>query len=141
MLPLNRKGKIMTWFKYITLLLIIVFSPLSQALPIKTYTDTEKSISVDKETTRFIIKLLSNPTTGYSWFLQYYDKDLISPTGHTYTADNPMLVGAGGSEEWSFVANSQAFTVPRISKLVFIYTRPWNPKDIISTKTFYVVTR
>lgn len=130
----------MSWFKYVCWLLIIVFSPLSHALPVNTYTDTEKSISVEKDTTRFIIKLSSNPTTGYSWFLQYYDKDILTPSGHNYKPDNPMLVGSGGVDEWSFAVSSQAFVVPRVTKLIFIYARPWNVKDVISTKTFYVVT-
>jgi inhibitor of cysteine peptidase len=70
----------------------------------------------------FVIKLPSNPTTGYSWrlteplpdMLELSDKDYRTP------AENRHLVGAGGVEEWRFKAVRRAEAT-----LVFEYVRPW----------------
>jgi predicted secreted protein len=41
--------------------------------------------------------------------------------------DKP-LVGAGGSETWTFKVQKEAFKVPRVSVITLTYMRPW-PSD------------
>jgi inhibitor of cysteine peptidase len=121
---------------------IIVFTILLITTSIcfaKDFTDPSKSIMVDKSSPTFTIKLQSNPSTGFSWFLVKYDSNLITPISHKYIAPDTKLVGAPGYEEWVFKADPRALVVPQITKIQLAYTRPWNLEGYRTT-TFKVVT-
>jgi len=94
---------------------------------------------IDKSSPTFTIKLKSNPSTGFSWFLTKYDHNLIKAVSHKYYAPDTKLVGAPGYEEWIFKAKPKALTVPQITKIQLAYTRPWN-LEAYRTVTFKVVT-
>lgn len=90
------------------------------------YTDDHHGIIVTADKPQFTIKLQSNPTTGYSWFLRKYDANLITPLSHAFHAPARQLVGAPGFEVWKFRAKPAAFIVPQRTALYFVYTRPWS---------------
>ena len=90
------------------------------------FNDPAKPIMVGKTAPTFTIKLRSNPTTGFSWFLVGYDSNLIQPISHKYYAPDTKLVGAGGYEKWVFKVKPEAFNVPQVTNIQFAYTRPWN---------------
>lgn len=86
----------------------------------------DNTIVVSKNSPTFIIRLASNPTTGYSWFAKKYDMNLIDVEGHKYIAPNTKLVGAGGHEEWLFRAKvSSHLKQPIITTIGMSYERPW----------------
>ena len=73
------------------------------------------------------IRLESNPTTGYSWFLgEQIDNNIISITDPEFiqAKKDKKLVGAGGYE---------VFTVKAISKgetsIILNYERPWEEEE------------
>lgn len=72
----------------------------------------------------FIVRLPSNPTTGYRWFLREVP-DAIRPLSSKYVkpAESNLLVGSGGEEVWRFRVT--ATPVPRQWKLHFVYARPF----------------
>lgn len=90
------------------------------------YTEDKTAISVSVEQPTFIIKMKSNATTGYSWFLRNYDSNIIQPIKHIYEApENAKLIGSPGFEVWTFHVKRTGFLVPMQTQIRFIYTRPW----------------
>ena len=84
----------------------------------------------------FVIKLESNPTTGYSWSLAEYDSKVTKQESNVYepTKTAANVVGSGGTEVWAFKAITKGET-----KLTFQYTRPWE-KDVppINKETYKI---
>jgi inhibitor of cysteine peptidase len=99
----------------------------------------DKTIMVGKNSPIFTIKLKSNPTTGYQWFLTQYDNNLIEPISHNYYAPDSKLVGAGGYEIWTFKVKNAGFAVPQVINVQMAYTRSWNLENYQPTN-FKVVT-
>jgi len=103
---------------------------------VKTYVDTEKtiSVSVDQE---FVIALDSNPTTGYDWEESYDDSMLwLDEVESKYVPDEKAagLVGAGGTQYFRFKALKVGET-----EITLVYKRLWEdptPQDV--TKVFSV---
>jgi inhibitor of cysteine peptidase len=96
-------------------------------------------ISSDKPV--FVIKLKSNPTTGYSWFLRESNPELFEAVKHQYEAPaDKKLMGASGYELWTFRAKPAAFVVPQQTAIRFIYTRPWETAENATQIVFKVAT-
>ncbi len=106
---------------------------------IPTYAEDKLNIMVTKANREFVIKLKSNPTTGYSWFLREYDPSLITPVKHTFETPVPKRIGASGYEVWTFKVKPNAFVVPQQTAVRLIYARPWQGADN-STQLFFRVT-
>lgn len=119
--------------------LIAAFIGHAQTKPVNSadtnYSETKTSIIVEAKHPEFVIKLISNPTTGYSWFLREYNSKLIIPISHHYESSNNSVAGAPGFETWTFRMKSDAFTVPLQTQIRLVYSRPWNtmenPKQIV----------
>ncbi len=105
------------------------------------YSDPGKSILVERTIPQFSISLASNPTTGYSWHLLNYDRNLMMLTNHVYQAPTGNRPGAGGKETWTFQVNDEGFIAPQVGKITLLYARPWNLKDNSKQVEFTVVTR
>jgi inhibitor of cysteine peptidase len=96
-------------------------------------------VSSDKPV--FVIKLKSNPTTGYSWFLRESNPALFEAVKHQYEAPaDKKLMGASGYELWTFRAKSAAFAVPQQTTIRFVYTRPWEISENATQLVFKVAT-
>lgn len=89
------------------------------------FTDPSRSIEVTPSSTGVTLKIKSNPTTGYSWFLINYNESLLSPISHKYYAPTSQLVGASGYEIWQFRVNAAAFIMPQITTITLQSSRPW----------------
>lgn len=89
-----------------------------------------------------VLHLNANPTTGYSWLLISYPKQLVELEGHQYmpTTDTAHRVGAGGKETWRFKAKPAAFIAPQVIAIKMIYARPWEVNDGMKPQTFYFVS-
>lgn len=104
--------------------LVLLVGLLLAACGPKEFRDAENGGAVELkvgETMR--VTLASNPTTGYSWQILTNDPQVLELQGDpVYRADPSAqgLVGAGGTETFTFVAR-QAGTV----KLALGYLRPW----------------
>jgi len=107
---------------------------------VSTYNEDNTNIIVTRDHPEFTIKLKSNPTTGYSWFLREYDAKLIAPVNKKYKGPDKKLIGAGGFEIWTFKMKPNAFAVPHQTSLRMIYARPWNKLDSGTQIVFHVTT-
>ncbi|MCD6046018.1 MAG: hypothetical protein K0R48_1181 [Gammaproteobacteria bacterium] len=106
------------------------------------YTDANRAITVTADNPEFSIRLKSNPTTGYRWYLKAWPNTWLKVMGLDYSANNTALVGSGGEEVWHFKVLPQAFQARMLMSIEFVSIQPWNmPKaDNSNSQTFYVVT-
>jgi len=77
-----------------------------------------------------VLKLASNPTTGYDWEISGLDTSILQQTGDVKYKSDSMLTGSGGTDTWTFTAISSGQT-----HLSLIYHRGWE-KDIPPLETF-----
>lgn len=83
----------------------------------------------------FSLTVPANHTTGYQWKLgNQPNVAIVRRTGSVYNEPNTTMLGAGGTETWSFQAAGRGKTT-----LVLQYVRPWekNTKPV-RTQTFAV---
>lgn len=104
------------------------------------YTENKQNIFIDASHPDFTIKLKSNPTTGFSWFLREYNPNLITPMQHSFIKPDEKLIGAPGYELWSFHVKSPAFTVPHQTLIRLVYTQPWQSNDTTATQLLFRVS-
>lgn len=82
------------------------------------------TLDVNKNEKSFNVSLAANPTTGYSWSVLDYDKNLLSLTHSEYNKPQTNLIGAGGVMIFTFTLN-EGKTYPSQTKMTFRYSRPW----------------
>lgn len=113
-------------------LIPVAFIPTLVVASDNDFTDTTKPLQVTPSSTAVFIKVKSNPTTGYSWFLVNYNENLLSPISHKYYPPTSQLVGASGYELWRFRVNTAAFIMPQLTTITLQYSRPWqvNANDL-----------
>ena len=85
-------------------------------------------IHVTKKTPTAILKLLSNRSTGFSWFLVRYNHHLVVPVSAKYYPPKKAIPGASGYEIWTFKIKRSAFIVPQMTTIIMRYSRPWTRK-------------
>jgi predicted secreted protein len=80
---------------------------------------------------QIIVRLASNPTTGYQWRIGKLEPAHLKPIGEShYEPPDSHLVGAGGTEVFTFTTLK-----PGKTRLRLEYVRSWENKPI---KTFKV---
>ncbi len=99
-------------------------------------------IRVSADQPRFTIRLKSNPTTGYSWFLRDYDASLIQPIQHSFiTETHTHLMGAPGYEQWTFRVLPHAFVASQPMTMRFVYMRPWEHENKTESVVFTIIPK
>ena len=84
------------------------------------FDDSRKIIEV-RTGEKFGIKLLSNPTTGYSWRLRHtMEKGFCELLGKEFHPSENRPVGSGGEEIWFFRVTRAVKTTISLE-----YARPW----------------
>lgn len=81
----------------------------------------------------FQVELPANPSTGYQWALQTYDKDLLTLTGSHYVGKKTHLMGAGGVMVFNFKCNEK-MSRPAHTTLLFTYARSWEKAAVKTSK-------
>ena len=107
---------------------------LEGAAPVQTFTDpaTGTDITLRPEG-KLNLKLDSNPTTGYYWYLKDIDSSQLDQLSDEYFADPAPegLVGSGGHQLFVFEALAKGK-----SKLTLSYQR--SPQDVAETLTLNI---
>jgi len=98
--------------------------------------DPSRPVDVISNNRNFTIRMKSNPSTGYMWFIKQYDPRLLTIVKHEFIppSGNHPPVGAGGVETWTFEASPAAFIAPMLTQVHFVYARPWelsNQNEVI----------
>ncbi len=82
-----------------------------------------------------VITLESNKTTGYEWQLaEPLDNNMLRFVSSKYATGDSDLVGAGGKEEWTFMALKPGRTTVSLK-----YVRPWEKETPPAKKIIFVV--
>ena len=102
---------------------------LEGAAPVQTFTDPASGTEITlRPGGKLNLKLDSNPTTGYFWYLKDIDASQLDELSNDYNADPAPegLVGSGGQQLFVFEALSTGK-----SNLVLSYER--SPEDVAET--------
>jgi inhibitor of cysteine peptidase len=106
------------------------------------YTEDKQNIIVSPKHPEFTLKLKSNPTTGFAWFLRGYDANVITPVKHHLEkATDEKLMGSPGYELWTFKVKPAGFIVPQQTTLRMIYGRAWQGNDGSTQLVFRITTQ
>jgi len=126
--------------KYFLIIVVTLFSVSIFALDKKAeyYNEDKLGIAVTPNKKEFVIKLKSNRTTGYSWFLSEFDEEFLEPQAHSYEVTQAKVAGSPGFQVWKFKVNEDAFKVPQQSPLKFVYARPWDGNEQAKEVVFKV---
>lgn len=116
-----------------------VISPIANNR-VTVYGEENTNIVVKPKQPVFVIRLPSNPSTGFSWFLREYDHSFVMPISHHYEKTDSKLIGTPGFELWTMRMRSQALTVPTQTVVRFSYARPSQGSDGSSQVAFKVST-
>jgi inhibitor of cysteine peptidase len=108
--------------------------------PDTVYGEDKLHIAITAQQPTFTLKLKSNPTTGYAWFLREYDPLIVTPIKQQFIAGDKNKIGAPGLEYWTFKIKPTAFTVPQQTVIRLIYARPWQSNDSGTQLVFRVST-
>lgn len=102
---------------------------LEGAAPVQTFTDPENGTTVTmRPGGKLNLKLDSNPTTGYYWYLKDIDASRVDQLSEDYFSDPAPegLTGSGGHQMFVF----EALQIGK-SDLVLSYER--SPQDVAET--------
>lgn len=114
-------------------------APDPNPLDAQAFSDCLKAVVVYQNAPEFSIKVASNPSTGFAWYLSGYDRAFIKPMNHRYYPASDAKVGAPGYEVWVFKAMPEAFVVPSMLQVKMVYARPFQ-LNTSHPKAFSVVT-
>lgn len=107
---------------------------LEGAAPVQTFTDPESGTEITlRPGGKLNLKLDSNPTTGYFWYLKDINASQVDQLSDEYKADPAPegVVGSGGHQLFVFEALSTGK-----SNLVLSYER--SPQDVAETLTLEI---
>ncbi len=81
------------------------------------------------------VNLMSTPSTGYEWFLEDLNEDIVDFYCKTSVAIPPVMPGSPSESKWFFEAMEGGFT-----RMVLKYYRSWEgPESAASTLTVLLV--
>ena len=105
------------------------------------FNSSKEPVVITQKQPVFTITLQSNPSTGFSWQLKSYDKNLISFVSHKYVPPhNTKLLGAPGYETFTFQAKAGDYRVNQVGHIVMMYARPWT-KNGATKESFVVIVK
>ncbi len=108
----------------IAIFLLVYFSTMASAAT-KVITDADKGSTVQLKTGDVLeVRLNSNPTTGYEWYVHPKSTPLLKPAGQSQTQATQPGVGRPIVQIFKFKAVAKGTGV-----LLLHYVRSWEPPD------------
>jgi inhibitor of cysteine peptidase len=112
------------WLFFVTLLLLVFCAPLSSAAT-KVVTDADKGGTVEiKMGDALEVRLNSNPTTGYEWYVHKQSTTLLKLASQTQTEATQPGVGRPIVQIFEFAPKATGTGV-----LLLHYVRSWENAD------------
>jgi predicted secreted protein len=109
------------------------FAPKAGKVQTVTEKDSGKNVGLAVGD-RLIVRLKSNPTTGYSWMAVKLSSAALKQVGKPkYESDPDPKPGSGGTDVFTYDAAKAGKAT-----LVFTYQRPWEKKPPTQKLTFNV---
>jgi inhibitor of cysteine peptidase len=110
-------------------------------MPPGTFSNPATTIYVRPNAPEFKLRLESNPSTGYSWFLRKCDVNLVNVVRHKFYPSQSQVAGAPGYEEWVFKATPMILSAPHITHVVMVYARPSEAAHSHEHKKFTIISK
>jgi inhibitor of cysteine peptidase len=104
-----------------------LFASLLLSFSISAHAEDLLSLDVHVNDPTFVISLPANPTTGFQWSVEQYDKNILTLSSNVYEKPKTNLVGAGGQAHFTF-SLKKGKQFPEHTQLQFKYARSWEPK-------------
>ena len=121
---MHRKSAAHSWLLLAALFLLAICPAVARAAT-KVVTDADKGGTVTIKMGDVLeVRLNSNPTTGYEWYLQKQSTALLKLTGQSWTQPPPDHVGAPVVQILDFAPTAKGTGV-----LLLHYVRSWEPPD------------
>jgi inhibitor of cysteine peptidase len=95
--------------------------------------DNGKTVTITKGQ-GLLLKLQSNPTTGYKWAVSSTDRTFGYPSSETFLKNSDGAVGSGGIQRFKWTTNSPLDMVGS-HKVTLEYKRSWET-NVAPAKTF-----
>ncbi len=97
---------------------------LSCFLSADAFSSSEEKLFDALTCARFEVTLPANPTTGFQWTLQKYDRERFSFEKDIYTPSKPEMPGASGKHTFYFKQKDNT-SCPKSTKIQFKHARSW----------------
>jgi inhibitor of cysteine peptidase len=81
---------------------------------------------------KFTIELQSNPSTGYRWYLLFFDKSILKLISSEFARKPTNNIGTVGTQQFNFEATKEGTT-----SIKLIYKRSWE-KETMKSNEFFV---
>lgn len=108
--------------------IISTFCSMLLLVSMPSFSMDTSTIQVNANSTQFVIKLPSNPTTGFQWSVVSYDQTILKLKSSEFIAPQTKLIGAGGVMTYTFTLVSGE-TMPENTELEFKNARSWEPNS------------
>ena len=82
-----------------------------------------QQMTVHASSLQVVFSLPTNPSTGYQWVLETYDKSVLNFQNKVYKVSSQVM-GAPGNMVWVFKLSHQS-TVKKSTEIILKYKRPW----------------
>ncbi len=100
---------------------------LKKATISKATAQKDAPIIVTPENSHIKIKLKENTgSTGYQWFLEDYDHNLLELYKYEYVKPAKMMPGASGEAVFDFLIKNDFKNAPQITSIKFATARTWD---------------
>jgi predicted secreted protein len=121
---MHRKSAAHSWLLLAALFLLAI-CPAGARAATKVVTDTDKGGTITIKMGDVLeVRLSSNPTTGYEWYLQKQSTALLKLTGQSSTKPAPGVLGAPIVQIFDFAPTGKGVGV-----LMLHYVRSWENTD------------
>jgi inhibitor of cysteine peptidase len=121
---MHQKSVVSSWL-LLTALFLLAFCPSMARAATKVVTDADKGGTVTIKMGDVLeVRLSSNPTTGYAWYLMKQSTPLLKPSGQSETQPPPGVLGAPIVQIFDYAPTGKGTGV-----LLLHYVRSWMNPD------------
>jgi len=121
---MHRKSAAYSWF-FLAFIFLLVVCPVLARAATKTVTDADNGKTVTIKMGDVLeVRLNSNPTTGYEWYLQKQSTTLLKLTGQSQTQSTQPGVGRPIVQIFDFAPTGKG-----TGALMLHYVRSWEAPD------------
>jgi predicted secreted protein len=121
---MHRKSSAHSWF-LVAFIFLVAFCPAKVRAATKTVTDADNGKTVQIKAGDVLeVRLGSNPSTGYAWYLQKQSTTLLKLSGQSQTQSTQPGVGRPIVQIFDFAPAGKGTGV-----LMLHYVRSWEPPD------------
>ena len=101
-----------------------------------TYADNiNQNIRLSNNQQNVQVTLPANATTGYQWYVQTYDHNLVNLSNYRYAAPTSKAIGAGSNAIFTFDIDPRFYDAPQTTVVSLVYQQPWSPGQNTTTAT------